>query len=426
MAVHSNLVKLLYTDKQVFDVGMEMYRNLRNRIVGRYKHLIERGDFVGRLILDSARNHVNDFASRKIEQAKRDRTILVIDRTLWEARSHEYPPETARFLVELGTEFKPARIIQSIDQAEDTENVIQIPEPFRTECEQDLEQALKDLAGVPSTSTGRFLPFPAEIARAQEHYMERTGGRTLFRLQEVSLQELFGTAAYDRRHDRIDWDLIIDDEYAKQLKLEGDFRWCVHVDTSLSGDATGVAAGRIIETIVVEKAHFFNVQENRLRQIENLVAPVYMIDGVLRIYAKSGEQIDINIVTDLVLELSARINVKYASADWVESAAMLQTWRANRITTGHVSVDKTPESYFEVKHAIREGRILMPPHQTLTRELRRLKRIIQGGKIKIDHEPNESKDCADALAGVVGVLQRCEHKYRLASRGSSLAAERHG
>jgi hypothetical protein len=91
---------------------------------------------------------------------------------------------------------------------------------------------------------------------------------------------------------------------------------------------------------------------------------------------------------------------------------MLQTWRANRITTGHVSVDRTPASYFEVKHAIREGRILLPPHEILHRELRRLKRITQGGKIKIDHEPNESKDCADAVAGVVGVLQRCEHKYR--------------
>lgn len=415
MPVHRDSVKLLYSDKHVFDVGTEMYRNLRNRIIGRYKQLIERGDFVGRLILDSARNHVHDFASRKIEQAKTDKTILIIDRTLWNARSHEYPPHTPKFLVELGNDYKPARIIPSREHAEDPEGVLEIPELFRTECEQDLEQALKDLAGVPSTSTGRFLPFPAEITRAQQAYIERTAGPTLFRFPEVSLRDLFGVTSYDRKHDHLEWELLINYDYVRQLKLQGDFVYSVHVDTSLSGDATGLAVGRIIDTKVVEKAHYFNPDESRLRQIENLISPMYMIDGVLCIRAKPGEQIDINIITDIVLEVSRHLHIKYGTADWVESAAMLQAWRANRIGVAHVSVDRTPASYFEVKHAIREGRLLFPPHEILDRELRRLKRITLGGKIKIDHEPNESKDCADAVAGVVGVLQRCEHKYRRAT-----------
>lgn len=414
MPVRRDSVKLLYTDKQIFDVGMEMYRNLRNRIIGRYKQLIERGDFVGRLILDSARNHTNDFAARKIEHAKKDKTILVIDRTLWNARSHEYPPGTPSFLVELGTDFRPARMIGSREEAEDPENVIEIPEVFRAECEQDLEQALKDLAGVPSTSTGRFLPFPKEISLAQERHVERTGGLTLFKAQDVSFQEVFGITTYDPKRDRLDWELLLNYEYLNVLKLEGDNRYCAHVDMSLSGDATGLAVGRIVDTAVIDKAHYFNPDESRLKQIENLVSPIYMIDGVLRIHARPGEQIDINIITDLVLELNTHINIAYGSADWMESAAMLQSWRANRITTGRVSVDKSPASYFEVKHAVREGRILFPPHQMLDRELRRLKRITQGGTIKIDHEPTESKDCADAVAGVVGVLQRCEHRYRRA------------
>jgi len=147
-------------------------------------------------------------------------------------------------------------------------------------------------------------------------------------------------------------------------------------------------------------------------EVHGVFAPVYLIDGVLRIHAAAGEQIDLNIIRDLVLELNRHIRIKYASADWMESAAMLQAWRAKRIVAGHVSVDKTPTAYFKVKHAVRDRRILFPPHAFLDRELRRLKRITKGGTIKIDHEPNESKDCADAVAGVVGVLQRCEAKYR--------------
>jgi hypothetical protein len=162
----------------------------------------------------------------------------------------------------------------------------------------------------------------------------------------------------------------------------------------------------------VEKGHFYSKEDRRPVEVHGVFAPVYLIDGVLRIHAGAGEQIDLNIIRDLVLELNRHIRIKYASADWMESAAMLQAWRSKRIVAGHVSVDKTPGAYFEVKHAVRDRRILFPPHAVLDRELRRLKRITKGGTIKIDHEPNESKDCADAVAGVVGVLQRCEAKYR--------------
>ncbi len=412
MPVYANSVRLRHSDKTVFDVGSEMYRNLRNRIIGRYKHLIDQGDFVGRLIIDSARNHVGDFASRKMEEAKKDKTILVIQRSLWDARSHEYPPDAPKFPVEPATEYQPARILSSIDAAEDPESVIWIPEVFRTDCEQDLEQALKDLAGEPSTSTGRFLPFPTEITAAQEAYVERTGGATLFKLQDTSLGRLFGIKSYDAEHVRLDWSLLIDGDYLRQMEMEGASAFAVHVDTSLSGDATGLALGRIIDTRRVEKGHFYSDRDRRPMEIQGVSAPVYLIDGVLRIHAATGEQIDLNIIRDLVLELNRYIRIKYASADWMESAAMLQAWRGKRIVAGHVSVDKTPAAYFELKHAVREQRILFPPHATLDRELRRLKRITKGGTIKIDHEPNESKDCADAVAGVVGVLQRCEAKYR--------------
>lgn len=418
MPIHKHSVKLLYSDKEEFHVGQEMYRNLRNRIIGRYKRLIERGDFPGRLILDSARNHVNDFAGQKIEEAKKDRTILVIERALWDARAHEYPPDTPKFLVELATDHRPARIIESLEFAEDPDNVIEIPESFRVECEQDLEQALKDLAGVPSSRTGRFIPFPKQITEASEWWHQRSGDCGLFKTETVSLRDLFRDTLlglpYDRAKHKLDWTLLVNPEYIQYAKLEGHQGYAMHVDTSLSGDAMGIAIGHIVGTTVLEKAMFFNEKESRVRNFENLVAPLYHIDGVLQVRAKTGEQIDLNIITDLGLYLASKLPIKYGSADWLESAQMLQTWRANRIITGVVSVDRTPNAYYELKHAIREKRIALPLHRVLDRELRLLRRLTIGGKIKVDHDANESKDCADAVAGVVGVLQRCEHRYKRA------------
>jgi len=414
MPVHKTSVRLEHSDKDVFDVGESMYLTLYNRSRNRFSKFIERGDFIGRGIIDSARSHVGDFTDSKIEEAKIDPTILVIERSLWGARRHEFPlHKTKWFYVQLGSDYKPPRILGSLEDADDFSsdfdmaqrldddyllealNVIKVPERYRKDFEKDIEEALKDKAGVPSRSSGRFLPFTEEIKAAQDKFNERTGNQHLFNLEEIKLQK------------GIAWEELINGTYLEQLNIEGEHKWAVHVDTSLGrNDALGLAVGRVIDTKIIDSGHFYDLKTQEVKEFHNVELPLYIIDGALRVLAPSGAQIDLNLIRDLILHLKKHLNICWATADWIESTSMLQAWRDNKIVSGKLSVDKSPEAYFEVKHAIKDGRILFPAIKILEEELKGLKRLSKMGSVKIDHAPGKSKDCADALAGVVSILKR--------------------
>ena len=403
--------RLSHSDKQVFSVGNEMFTTLWNRQETRFGQV--GGGSAGWIIADSQRNFRGDFCDQKIVERDRDikerghSRILIIERTLWDAKPHQYPPDEPRFCVEMGTDHMPPRILEDPSHAEDPENTIMVPERHRKSFEEDIEQALKYLAGRPSSKSGRFIPSPAHIIAAKERFVARTGGASLFLHQDISFQELFAHGA------EVYWEKLINEEYLKRLQVE-DGAWAVHIDMAITGDAAGLAVIRIVDTMVVERGHFWSQEDSKIRQIENIESPVYCVDGVLRIRARSGERIDQHLLEELPLQLRKIINIKIATADWLESEHLLQCWAKNRILAGSVSVDKTPVSYYELKHAIMEGRIMWPVHDRLELELLQLQRLIRGGTVKIDHPPDGSKDVADAVAGAVGVLQRIEAKYRRA------------
>ena len=60
---------------------------------------------------------------------------------------------------------------------------------------------------------------------------------------------------------------------------------------------------------------------------------------------------------------------------------------------------ETPLPYEVTKTAFYDGRVKAPKHEKALSEIMRLERDPQSGLI--DHPPNFSKDCADAVAGVV-------------------------
>jgi hypothetical protein len=81
--------------------------------------------------------------------------------------------------------------------------------------------------------------------------------------------------------------------------------------------------------------------------------------------------------------------------------------RQKGFITGPYSMDATPIPYDFTKAAFYDGRINAPLHDKALSEIVRLERHPQTGLI--DHPPNFSKDCSDAVAGVVfGLTNRRE------------------
>jgi hypothetical protein len=377
------------------------------------------------LIIDSQRESLSDFTEVKKQHAKTDQSIIVLEHTLWDAKAEDYEDEP-RFYLELGSDQVPAHILHHIEDASlwsdefndkpenltdddwlaDNLHVLRVPESFRHDFVENMEKALIDFVGAPPESTSRFLPFPKQIHAAQTEFVA-SGGQNLFLKDNISLKLLFGDSKL------CNWPQLINYKYVEQLQVEGSFNYAVHLDLSSTGDATGVAIGRIVGQKVVSKGQHFDIKERRIVEVENLEAPIFKIDGVLRVFPASGEHIDVNILRDLILELKRHLNIRYASSDWIGPAGHLDTWRQHEIISGHRSVDRTPDDYYLLRNAIVDLRILFPSHEVLNTELRRLKRIFYGGSVKIDHPSDGSKDISDSVAGVVGVLDMREGKSRL-------------
>jgi hypothetical protein len=85
----------------------------------------------------------------------------------------------------------------------------------------------------------------------------------------------------------------------------------------------------------------------------------------------------------------------------------MQLMRQQGFIVGTISMDVTNKPYDFLKSAIYDGRVNMPEHPHCRKELLSLERDTKSGKI--DHPAAGSKDCSDALAGVVyGLTMRRE------------------
>jgi hypothetical protein len=101
------------------------------------------------------------------------------------------------------------------------------------------------------------------------------------------------------------------------------------------------------------------------------------------------------------------MNLKWISFDTFQSVDSMQILRQEGFITGPHSVDRTSLPYDVTKTAFYDGRVKAPSHEKALSEIVRLERDPQSGLI--DHPPNFSKDCADAVAGVVyGLTYRRE------------------
>jgi len=403
MPIYSKSKRLVNTDKTQLDVGQGMFTTIMNRLETRFSQV--GGGFPGKLIVDSARSHVGDFTDRMKEKAKKDKRILIIEKTVWDAQAHKYPANEPRFLVELGDDHRPPRIIPSLDRALDPELTVTVPERHRQRFEEDLEQALKDFVGIPTHATGRFIPFPEKITAAQVRYVESYGEARPFKYEEISLLDMFGEIAAG---EAVDWSKLINYSYFDQI-LNKTVPFAAHVDCSLTQDATGFAFGRIVDSKYVAHAHVWDAGLGMVREMESIEAPVYQIDGILRIIARPGETIDITLIEGLIVELKRLINIKYVGADWFEAMAMILNMRRAGIIAEKFSVDVKPLAHFEFKHALRDDRLIMQPHKVNDKEARALKRIsATHAKIKIDHPEGGSKDVNDAVVAVMGILSLTE------------------
>lgn len=389
-----------------FDVVEKVYRGLLRRIKSRF--MKSGGDFPGMVILASSAATVDSFTERKLRESKEDPEIFVRDHTPWTAKPRDnFSGEW--FYILCSTSSLKARILEPKEYEEITEEymdendcwVIEVPFEYRDDFETDMENALREIAGVSTQSISSFIQ---RVEAVDDCIVDRAhpftrdewiaGGPGQFKWKQMCLKYERTVKAGHK-----------EEAYAPRLNPKA-LRWC-HIDTSISGDSSGMCVGHVDRWVEVVRR-----DNDGNRHVD--IAPYYIIDFMLRINPPPAEQIYMPDLRNLIYQLEEHgYSFIGFSTDTYQYVEMHQQIARRGIKTHLISMDKSVDPYNELKSAIYEKRIEYYQYEPFIAEVKALEYDRLVGKI--DHPVSGSKDIADSVAGVVYGLSQSIKKLPLST-----------
>ena len=360
------------TDGGTYDQAVALYNSIARRRKSRF---MKYGKMPGILCLVSSRRYPGQFTDIKEEEAKTDPQIYVYDKCTWDVKPDAY--SGVRFPVFIGDEFRKPRILddEEIDtllEADRKDKVRMIPVEHKTEFERDIINALREVAGVATLARFPFIMDTEAVGNSMS----------------VGIRSIFNSPWCDFEGRKLK---IIPKRFHKP--------WLprfAHVDLGLTSDSAGLALGCV--------THFIEIQ--RGGAVETL--PVIRIDGIMEVKPPRGGEIKFWKIRECFYKLrELGMHVKWITYDSYQSIDSLQLLYQQGFKTGNASLDVDLRGYEASKTALYDGRLLLPKHERCRLEFVSLERDPKLGKI--DHPPHGSKDCSDAVAGVVlGLIRRRE------------------
>jgi hypothetical protein len=355
-------------DEGIYDQAVALYNSISRRRRSRY---LKQGRLPGILCLVSSKKYPGQFTDQKVEEAKSDPTIYVYDKRVWDIKPDSFSKK--KFRVFVGDDFRKPRILsdKEVVKEKDGSLMVEVPDDFRVDFEKDIVNALREIGGVSHLSR-------SPLILDYEVMVKCFKKRDSILSREVA--------------DFVERDLKVYKETFFKPELP---RWA-HIDLGLTSDNAGVAIGMVPGFMAV----------NRSGSKEML--PLFRFDAVLAVAPpKNGEILFWKIRRLLYLLREMGLNIRWVSFDTYQSVDSMQLLRQQGFVTGIQSVDTTGVPYDFLKSAFYDGRVDCPEHEVAMKELRDLQRDEKTGKV--DHLPNGSKDCTDAMAGVVyGLTMRRE------------------
>ncbi len=357
----------LSKDGAAFDHALELYNAIVRRRESRFQ---KKGTVPGMLCLVSSKQYPGEFTDQKMAEADRQKkqhgysTIFVYDKCVWEVK----PPEFFTgnwFRLFLGDASRKPRILRDDEPVPggDDDLVKMVPEEYRASFEKDLLNSIRDIAGHSTFALHPYILDPERIVYA------------------------FGRAPSIFDRENCDFVATRPKTHPTKFKNVHQPRF-VHLDLALTGDSAGVACGYIRKFVEIKRTP---------TQVE--VMPEIVYDFVLEVQPPKGDEIQFHEIRALLFTLrDLGLPIKWVSMDSWQSTDMKQLLIQAGFVSGIVSCDTSTLPYDVTKQAFMDGRVRAPVHQRAQDEFIRLERDPKTRKI--DHPPNGSKDCSDAMAGV--------------------------
>jgi hypothetical protein len=364
----------------------DLYNATHTRMMSRFMR--PGGTVPGMMILMSSRNAQTSFLEEHLKKVDPKRTF-VSDYPLWAVKSkHLYTQP--RFKVEVGDRTSRSRVLKAGETPRKEARVVEIPGEFRKRFDEDVDQALRDLAGIATFNLSPLIRDRQSVFDGIHADMRHPFSRDVVSVDyqtEERIDQFF----------QIDTVCRVDASVWKPKINPGAPRF-VHVDIALSEDCLGIAMGHPAGTVRNERVN----EDGTVSEIPN---PVVIIDLMLRVSPPPGSEIDLGKVRSFLLYLSKLYNIVKISFDRFQSADSIQIMKKLGFEVGHLSVDKDDEAYVTLRSALFDRRLLYYEYGPFIDEVLDLERDAK--ERKVDHPVRSSKggrgskDVSDAVAGVV-------------------------
>jgi hypothetical protein len=367
-------------DKNYGDTG---WNTINSRIDSRFEDR-------GFLLTIGQMKKANGFAAAKYKELRGDpENAHTVRMTIWESKGWEalgmILPDGSRKAFWYDVKRKEIVSKHTAELLGFPEHILEIPTLYEKNFKNKPEQALRDLAGIPPQAGSAFISLTHKVEECFEKWIERYGKD----MQPVSP---------DTRRP------VLEDWFCNPTPLKRG----IHLDIGYSGegDAAGIVMGHV--------SHLVRTDDNETEK------PYIIVDCIIRVKASPGQEVMISDLRNYIYELKNRgFKIRDVTMDGFQSTDTRQQLQKKRFHVNYLSIDKSKLPYEDMRDAIYEGRLELPPYMTYVEagqgELTNIayKEIVEleEDDKKIDHPVNGSKDVADGIAGVVTTLMG-DRNYR--------------
>jgi len=389
--------------QQMSGQAYELYNSTHARLMSRYMR--PGGTLPGMMFLVSSRGSKTAFLEERIKLASKLDSAHISDYALWETKpKHRFI--LPHFNVEVGDKLASSRLLGIGTTARPGAQVVDVPGEFRRAFEEDIDRALRDIAGVATYNLSPLIRDRESVQDAVKGWLTSpfTTDKVTANLNDNTQLSSFFNREKVCRIENSQW----------VPRLNPGAPRCIHVDLSLRRDCAGIAMSHLggmrrVKRLTVDGTDAGGTESE-------VSAPYVFTDFMLRIVPPVGSEIDLSKIRGFIVFLSTIYNVVSITFDGFQSADSRQLLVKQGLPATLLSVDRNDLPYLTLRNALFERRLAYYHYQPALNELLDLTHDIDRGKV--DHPDKASddgpgrKDVADALCGSVhGALthEACTH-----------------
>lgn len=357
------------------DYAEQGYTTISSRITSRFQDR-------GFLLVIGQQKSASGFMARKYQEFSERQDAYAVRLAIWDSMGADFYKEKCGGKTFSYDTLRKIILPPGVSRVLGDPRVIEIPDLYRRQFEQNPEKALRDLAGIPPKVGNPFISLVDRIYGCRDRWIVRHG-------EESPVGP--------------------DGRIASWFKARDSLKRVAHLDIAYAaeGDALGFAMGHVEELVVMDGE----------------TKPYIIIDLLLRLKAPAGGEIFLGDVRQIIYNLrdERRFKLDKVTCDGFQSTDTMQQLQRRRFDVEYLSCDRSILPYSDLRDAIYEGRLEFPPYYTnvIRNEqnerveilVEELSELVDNG-VKVEHPETGSKDVADAVAGVVCTLMGDRRYHR--------------